>query len=1216
MSDLLQPPTVSPDEAPLRSRPWVSSCGNIARTGRLIGGRCPIATGCSRLFSFRWNSGIVASFWLWMLLLALFRLDSTGFAAESGEVPESAPASQVVEFSGNVEVAVSGANTWKPAVLPQRLNSGDRVRTKQDSRAVLQLSDRSVVRIGPSTVVEIQPPKLAGALRRLRLLQGLLYFFNREKPSRMEFETPLASGAIRGTEFLLTSGGDGGGTELALLDGEVALQASGESLVLRSGERIVLREGFGPIRSAASSVRALAQWVLYYPAVTDTAALALSDEERRAWRPALEAYRQGDLPGAVASLPVGSRSETTSGTIFLATLKLASGSVQDASAMLAALSHDEATRALRDLMAAVTLDASASGAVPTNADQWLARSYWLQSVSRLDDALTAVREAVKRSPEWGLGWGRLAEMEFSFGRYAEAATALQRALTLSPRHSPSVALGGFIALERGRSAEALGHFDRAIQLDGSYGPAWLGRGLARAQGRDLERAAEDLQVASVLEPQRSLYRSALAKVWSELRDDALASKEFHMARELDPADPTPWFYESLLLHRQHRINGAVRALEESIRLNDGRQVFRSRLLLDQDRAVRRADLAAVYEDAGFSEVAHRSAARAVSEDPANFASHLYYARSLRSLEDPARFDLRYETPRQSELLLANLLAPRGGGNLSQFSSEQDMQRFFEPKSVSINSSTQYRSDGDWSETATLFGQLDGLSYALDGQYLSRNGQQPNGWLESTRVSLQVKQEVTASDSVYLQVSDRHRRSGDVARHWDPANANVGIHTAGSQEPGLIAGWHHEWAPGSHTLLLASRLVDRFELREPGTSMLFLRKNAAGVFDVRTDPFFDLNLDSDFTLHSIEVQHLWQTERHGLVVGGRFQSGEVETQSRLERQLSGVVSQETLDGDLQRADVYGLYHWRVWDPVLLSAGLAYHQIRFPRNADLPPLSLETDERSQVSPRAGLQVDLWKGALLRGGFSRSLGGLYFDDSMRLEPVVLAGFTQTYRSLAPESVVALVPGSEFQTIGVGLDQRLGDGTFFGVEAEELSSEGDRLMGAWTQRGVLPVPETPTEIQQSLEFRERTVSAYLGQLIGDRWSVGARYRWSEASLETRFPSISAGTPGLSTIEQDERSTLGDLGLFVRYYHESGLFGRWESRWRHQSNRGFVVARGGEDFWQHDLTIGYRFPHRRAEISASLLNLTDQDYQLSPLNYMMEPPRQRSLLLRLRFLF
>src|SRR5206468_9066059 len=141
-------------------------------------------------------------------------------------------------------------------------------------------------------------------------------------------------------------------------------------------------------------------------------------------------------------------------------------------------------------------------------------------------------------------------------------------------------------------------------------------------------------------------------------------------------------------------------LESSVRLNDNRALYRSRFLLDEDRAVRGSSLARVYQDAGMNEVAVREAARAVSYDFANYSAHLFLSESYNALRDPTRFNLRYETVWFNELLLANLLAPVGGTPLSQHVSQQEYSRLVVQDRIGLSSSTERRSDGQLLELAS------------------------------------------------------------------------------------------------------------------------------------------------------------------------------------------------------------------------------------------------------------------------------------------------------------------------------------------------------------------------------------------------------------------------------------------------------------------------------------------------------------------------------------
>ena len=84
-----------------------------------------------------------------------------------------------------------------------------------------------------------------------------------------------------------------------------------------------------------------------------------------------------------------------------------------------------------------------------------------------------------------------------------------------------------------------------------------------------------------------------------------------------------------MINQQHnRINQAIDDLEKSQELHENGALFRSQLLLDQDRAVRSANLASVYRDAGMNDVAVQEAAKAVSYDYANSSAHLFMSDSF------------------------------------------------------------------------------------------------------------------------------------------------------------------------------------------------------------------------------------------------------------------------------------------------------------------------------------------------------------------------------------------------------------------------------------------------------------------------------------------------------------------------------------------------------------------------------------------------------------
>ncbi len=1152
----------------------------------------------------------------WRLILVALTLGQLAAAAQTNA------ASTLIEAAGTVELFTPAATNWQGASAGLALHVGDKLRTRAASRAAVQLSDRSVVRLGELTTLELLPPRNAEK-KRFSLLRGAVYFFNREKPADVEFDTPLAAGAIRGTEFLLEAD-DQRGVHLALIDGLISLKSATEEINLQRGEELRLAAGQPAHRTALVNATAKIQWAFYYPGILNPAELSFDALEQVALTDVLKNYRAGDLLGALAAWPAALPTESDSAKIFRAQLELSVGRVPEAEFFLAGVAENSTAAALRELIAVVRGETQRPAPVPHSASELLVHSYALQAAADLENARDAAKQAVALAPDFGFAHARLAELEFAFGNRRAALAELDQALKISPRLAAAHALQGFVRFDQGDARLAQNAFDHARELDAALGSAWLGRGLCLLRERNFSEARAAFQVAAALEPQRSLFRSYLGKAASELGDAHAAEKEFRLAKELDANDPTAWLYSALHLWQENKLNAAIRDLETAYDKNDNRAAFRSRELLDGDKSVRSANLAAIYDDAGLTDVSRHVAARSVEENYANFSGHLFLANSYAAQQDLNRFDLRLETAKQSELLVANLLAPPGAGNLSQVLSQSDRLRFFDTQRLGISSLTTYGSRGDWSETATAFGTLKNFSYAFDTELRQFNGQRANNADERRDFALTLKQRVTAKDDLYFQIGDFQSHAGDVSQLYAPTNAKANFQVHEKQEPDIYAGWHREWKPGSHTLVLVSRLNDRLTIHDDLPNTLTLRQIGGVTTQVINSQqnAVPLILDSraHFGLYSAELQHIWETAHQTIVVGGRWQHGEVQTGGTLNPAFSGPIvekfSNQDGSGTLERANVYGYYTLRPTASLSLIGGVSYDHIEFPMNADFPPVSLRETTREKFSPKVGILFSPWKHGLFRASYTRSLGGLFFDNSVRLEPTQVGGFNQAYRSLLPESVAGLLPGAEFETASVGFDQSLNGKTFFGVEAEWLNSDGTRALGTITNSTGLPIFDSPGSTRQKLDFSERTVSLYAAQLLGDYFSANARFRVSEAKLVTGFPDIPQTAIGLNQVLQDNRAVQSQLAFALNCNLPSGFFAQWESSWYHQENFGYTPALAGEDCWQHNLMLGYRFARRHAELRVGLLNLFDTDYRLNPLNLSAELPRTRELVASLRLNF
>src|SRR5262249_42106678 len=152
--------------------------------------------------------------------------------------------------------------------------------------------------------------------------------------------------------------------------------------------------------------------------------------------------------------------------------------------------------------------------------------------------------------------------------------------------------------------------------------------------------------------------------------------------------------------------------------------------------------------------------------------------------------------------------------------------------------------------------------------------------------------------------------------------------------------------------------------------------------------------------------------------------------------------------------------------------------------------------QVSPKAGLIFTPWKRTTLRALYSQSLGGVFNENSFRLEPTQIAGLNQSFRSLIPESAAGLLPGAHLESYAVALDQSFDGGTFLGVAGEILKSDGERTVGVFSNTLPFAVPNRYGGTRQTLDYEEKSLLFTANQLLGEEWSLGVRYRISDANL------------------------------------------------------------------------------------------------------------------------
>jgi tetratricopeptide (TPR) repeat protein len=406
---------------------------------------------------------------------------------------------------------------WQPAFVGQKLTWHDRLRTGEDSRAALRMSDFSIQRLDELTELEVLPPPTTTDKATLDVKQGSAYFFSRETSREVKVRTPAANGGIRGTEFVVTVAADGT-TSFIMIEGEVEASNDNGSVVVHSGERVDIKPGSKPAKTNESRPLDSAQWCFYYPGVLDPKEVIESLPDRHSLERSLSAYSSGDPLSALQHYPAGQAPNSPEEKLYRAQLLLTAGQVEKARGLLAELDQNLPNRqAIITLIAAITGKQKEETSPPKTASEWMAESYYLQAQDDLAGARQAAKYAIAVNPNFGFGWIRLGEVQLNRGQTSLAKEALEKGLTLAPNNPAAYALRGSIQSAEGKLAEAKSSFERAMALDSALGDAWAGRGLCLIRQGQIKAGRRDLFVAAALEPNRAIFRKYLA--------DALANSD-------------------------------------------------------------------------------------------------------------------------------------------------------------------------------------------------------------------------------------------------------------------------------------------------------------------------------------------------------------------------------------------------------------------------------------------------------------------------------------------------------------------------------------------------------------------------------------------------------------------------------------------------------------------------------------------------------------------
>ena len=918
-------------------------------------------------------------------------------AAENCRTPsgqEQPPVAQLVSVVGEVTVrgvVQPGAQGTLPFVP---ICAGDLIAVGSASRAAVYVLEADTpLRLDEDTVGQIAAPPGPGS-GIVELTRGAVYFLSQVRRT-LTIRTPYVNAGIEGTEVYLRVREPRApavrGAELIVLEGRVALTpgaGSGARFVAETamtGERVdvtaagLLRRTVLPSPGGAyGALRQVAvgelSWTLFYPDVLTQPEAAAFPRIAEAAR-LLAAGQVAETEEALASVPPGG---TEAG-------------LRDALQAIIAVGRQDAAAAMR-------LAEQAVATAPGSAVPQLSLSYARQLATDLDGAFAAAETAVGLAPREPLSRARLAEVHLMRGEIRQARRAAEEAVALGGGPLAQMVLGyAELAALRGARGEAA--FRRALR-DENWNPlALLGLGLAQIKQGGLDAGTVQIENAVAHDPSSSLLRSYLGRAQFEERRNASADTQLAIAKQLDPSDPTPWFYAAMLDYRRNRPLPALRNMEKSIELNDERAPFRSSLLLDRDLATRTVTLSRIYDTLGFNQLAVQSAARALADDPTNPNAHRYVA-------DAASVIPGQEIIRISETFKAQLLEQPNREPVSPTVAYRDLSLAVGQAFIGgFNEFTSaFDSDGasisalaGVGSYSTLVGET--VASALAGPvsisaglfHSTSDGFRRNADLENTLHNLFIKGAFGANTIVQAEYRHRETDRGDITLNGDPNSYNPGLSSTVNKSA-LALGARTELSPGSTILAAITYGENKFKTIDEGGCTF------PGCL---TDDLFSRTRNDGTQL---EAQHILDYKTFNVIYGTNISKTKYNDNIKpFNFEDNASANSKSAYGSIG-ADLGRMGH--------ATAGLSVvHFDRFARDDTI------------LGPLVGARIDLTDAITVRG-FAARTARTALVTQQTLQPVELEGF-----SIARDDL----EGTSIDAAGLGFDVRPTRDVSFGLTATQ---------------------------------------------------------------------------------------------------------------------------------------------------------------------------------------
>ncbi len=779
----------------------------------------------------------------------------------------------------------------------------------------------------------------------------------------------------------------------------------------------------------------------------------------------------------------------------------------------------------------------------------------------LPAARRLLEESLAADPHFLEAYVYLARLWLGADYLDRAWQVIGQALEISKTDSEVLSLAGFIRLGYRDYDQAFNLFTEAVKNNPGFGEPHIGLANIAFRNRNFSQGLTEMLTATLLEPRVSLYQSSLGKALYQTKAFDKALEVYDYAKTLDPNDPTPYLYKGIALTDLYRPGEAIQEIDKSIELNDNTAVFRSRLMLDRDLAVRNTNLATAYNQLGMAEWAYSKAVTALKSDPLNASAHELLGSAYQATNQRLGAS-------ESEVLQYLLLAPANENTFIQSSSGSyvDYTQMFEMPYVKLEGEA---GAGGWADHDSRYqdywinvvGGLPGLAvdalaeYQYDPGFRKINNQQ-----EVFAGLIDGKFDPTIKDSFYVNYTGGHYRYGDTGNPNDfsyQSDPNLKIIEIPNSAEG---GYVHHFSPSAVFIAyfnwdneLFNMTDSFFPIIKPYPNIYPLNQYVHTIFDTK----------------DVQLQQQIKIGDHTFIAGLDTLTG-VQNYHGIDSYIyyiSPYYYTDTFNDRFNPPDretmTYVRDYWRICPQLLAELGISGDFVTSSRSGIAGSISSAT-----ANPLAGLDWEIDKSNTLRLAYQGYVIG---------HPVLNASIVPTEVAGFP-SQINTDDGSKVKELGFAWESQWNSRTF-----TVLRVQAYRI-------------DDPQYSPQLYIIDDRT-QRFEGSFIVNR-------------LLTSSLGLSAGITGkLMSLEDPYLDLTGDfseidVAVGLSYMHHSGWFASIQDTVVYQDLDGLSTktfaqqqADMGDPFNLINITVGKYFANKRGFASLAITNLLNQHffYEIEP---------------------